>query len=115
MELENILLQHPAVLDAGVIGRPAPNENAVPMAFIVKKPGVEVSENEIMEYVASQVKHRLHFRLHHKMIIFKYDQIISLPVYSILNHRQKSETNLRKKIIIIRVILYLLVLERKGI
>lgn len=54
-ELENVLLQHPAVLDVGVIGRPAPVVQEVPIAFVVKKMGSNVSEEELIAFVASQV------------------------------------------------------------
>lgn len=52
-ELEAILLAHPAIADAAVI--PSPDEEAgeVPKAFIVRKG--ELTEDEIMAWVAEQV------------------------------------------------------------
>ncbi|XP_073952950.1 luciferin 4-monooxygenase-like [Choristoneura fumiferana] len=61
-ELENVLLQHPAVLDVGVIGRPAPVVHEVPMAFVVKKPGSKVSEEDLIAFVASQVSPQMQLR-----------------------------------------------------
>ncbi|KAI8420820.1 hypothetical protein MSG28_008021 [Choristoneura fumiferana] len=55
VQVENILLEHPAVLDVGVIGRPVPVVEEVPMAFVVKKPGADVSEDELKKFVSDQV------------------------------------------------------------
>lgn len=62
-ELEGLLLTHPAVADAAVI--PSPDEEAgeVPKAFIVLKPGVEASEEEIMNWTAERVSPQKKIRL----------------------------------------------------
>ncbi|XP_027942340.1 4-coumarate--CoA ligase-like 9 [Vigna unguiculata] len=54
-ELEHILLTNPEIADAAVI--PYPNEEAgqIPMAFVVRKPGSNISADQIMEFVAKQV------------------------------------------------------------
>ncbi len=54
-ELESVLQGHPAVADAAVI--PSPDEEAgeVPKAFVVRKPGEDASEEDIMAYVAERV------------------------------------------------------------
>ncbi|XP_068626798.1 luciferin 4-monooxygenase-like [Battus philenor] len=61
-ELEDLLLQHPAIKDVGVIGRPDDFTGELPTAFIVKKPNINVTETEITEYVAKKVSpwKRLH-------------------------------------------------------
>lgn len=55
-ELEAILLQHPAVKDAGVIGIPDELAGEIPTAFIVKQVGATVTETNIVEFVQSKVK-----------------------------------------------------------
>ncbi|XP_066996665.2 luciferin 4-monooxygenase isoform X2 [Anabrus simplex] len=61
-ELESILLTHSAIQDAAVIGIPDDVFGELPQAFIVKQPGIEISREEIMEFVAKRVSP--HKRLH---------------------------------------------------
>lgn len=49
-EVENQLLQHPAVLDCAVIGKPDPERGEVPLAVIVPKPGADPDPREIMAF-----------------------------------------------------------------
>ncbi|XP_063426390.1 uncharacterized protein LOC134710116 [Mytilus trossulus] len=50
-ELEDLLLNHPAVQDVAVIGMPDDEAGEVPRAYIVKKPNSDVSAGEISQYV----------------------------------------------------------------
>jgi len=52
-ELEALLLTHPAVLDAAVVGSPDAEAGEVPKAFIVIRPAVEVGD--IQEWIAKRV------------------------------------------------------------
>ena len=51
-ELEDVLLSHPAVADAGVVGVPDDEGGEVPLACVVCKPGMEVTPEEIYTFVA---------------------------------------------------------------
>jgi acyl-CoA synthetase (AMP-forming)/AMP-acid ligase II len=55
-ELEAVLLTHPDVSDVAVIGvTDAESGEEVPKAFVVKQSNSELTEAEVMEFVASQV------------------------------------------------------------
>ncbi len=56
-ELEALLLTHPAVADAAVIGRPDESAGEIPVGFVVLRPGAEATEQEISDFVASHVAH----------------------------------------------------------
>lgn len=61
-ELEAILLGHPRVKDAAVIGVPDERSGELPVAFIVRQQGVEVTAEELVAFVAGQTSpaKRLH-------------------------------------------------------
>ncbi len=54
-ELEAILYEHPAVLDAAVIPKPHLESGEIPKAFIVLKHGYEANPEELMAFVAEKV------------------------------------------------------------
>jgi acyl-coenzyme A synthetase/AMP-(fatty) acid ligase len=54
-ELESLLIQHPAVKDAGVIGIPDERAGELPVAFVVKQPNQNVTEEELVRYIAGNV------------------------------------------------------------
>ena len=54
-ELEGILLEHPAVADAAVIGKEDKEHGEIPKAFVVLKAGAAASDKELMDYVGDQV------------------------------------------------------------
>jgi acyl-CoA synthetase (AMP-forming)/AMP-acid ligase II len=54
-ELEALLHEHPAILDAAVIPKPDVAGGEVPKACVVRRPGVEVTPEEIMTFVAERV------------------------------------------------------------
>jgi acyl-coenzyme A synthetase/AMP-(fatty) acid ligase len=54
-ELEAVLLSHPGIADAAVVGVRDDDGEEVPKAFVVKQSGPELTEDEVMEFVAGQV------------------------------------------------------------
>jgi long-chain acyl-CoA synthetase len=50
VEIEDILLQHPAVAQAVVIGAPEPRRGEVPCAVVVLHPGASLTEHELIEF-----------------------------------------------------------------
>ncbi|HEX5096196.1 MAG TPA: AMP-binding protein, partial [Acidimicrobiia bacterium] len=54
-ELEALLLTHPSVADAAVIGRPDEACGEIPIAFVVLKPDQTCTEDDIKTFVAGQV------------------------------------------------------------
>ncbi|KAL9230792.1 hypothetical protein vseg_006097 [Gypsophila vaccaria] len=54
-DLEAVLMSHPDIVDVAVTG--APNEEAgeIPVAFVVKKTGSTLSQDEVVKYVANEV------------------------------------------------------------
>jgi len=54
-ELEALLHEHPAVADCAVVPKPDPEAGEIPRAFIVLRPGMHVSANDIMRFVEERV------------------------------------------------------------
>ena len=56
-ELEALLLTHPGIADAAVIGLPDESAGEIPVAYVVAKPGVELDTDEVQAFVAERVAH----------------------------------------------------------
>jgi acyl-CoA synthetase (AMP-forming)/AMP-acid ligase II len=59
-EVEALLLEHPAVRDCGVIGRPDPSAGEIPVAFVVLREGFPSSlklQEELCCFVADRLTH----------------------------------------------------------
>jgi acyl-CoA synthetase (AMP-forming)/AMP-acid ligase II len=54
-ELEALLVQHADVMDAAVIPSPDANAGEVPKALVVRVPGGDVTEGELMSFVSERV------------------------------------------------------------
>ena len=61
-ELEGLLLEHPSVADAAVIGKDDLESGEIPKAFVVRKQGESVSDADIMGFVAGKVATFKHIR-----------------------------------------------------
>jgi len=57
-EVESALIEHPAVAEAGVIGKPDPLRGEIVKAFVALKPGIRQSE-KLKEEIAAFVKRHL--------------------------------------------------------
>ena len=57
VEVEGVLLQHPAVVEAAVVGVPDAKWGEVPQAFVVLRPGAEVTGDALREFVRSRLAH----------------------------------------------------------
>ncbi len=54
-EVENVLMSHPGIADVAVIGVPHEKWGETPKAVVVRKPGVEVSEQEIIDFAREKL------------------------------------------------------------
>ena len=54
-ELEHLLLTHPQVFDAAVVGLPDEMAGELPRAYVVKRQGSDLNEKQVEDYVNSQV------------------------------------------------------------
>ncbi len=59
-EVEAALIAHPGVVDAAVIGRPDPEAGEIPLAYVVRAPGVEVSEADLRAHCEGCLAHYKH-------------------------------------------------------
>ena len=55
--MEGVLLRHPAVVEAGVVGMPDAKWGEIPHAFVVLKSGIDVTAAELSEFVRSRLAH----------------------------------------------------------
>ncbi|XP_053698552.1 uncharacterized protein LOC128745503 [Sabethes cyaneus] len=61
-EVEDILLSHPAIKDAAVVGLPDDDCGELPAAFVVRQDGHQLSENEVKRFIASKLSPQKHLR-----------------------------------------------------
>jgi fatty-acyl-CoA synthase len=57
VEVEGVLLRHPSVLEAAVVGMADPQWGETPHAFIVFQPGMSATDNELRDFVRSHLAH----------------------------------------------------------
>lgn len=56
VDLENIIMSHPSVMEAAIIGVPDPKWQEVPFACIVVKPEMTLTPQEMQEFLKDKVK-----------------------------------------------------------
>ncbi|KDP30952.1 hypothetical protein JCGZ_11328 [Jatropha curcas] len=54
-ELEQLLQSNPEIADAAVVPYPDEDAGQIPMAYIVRKPGRNITEAQVMDFIAKQV------------------------------------------------------------
>jgi len=54
-EVEDVLLRHPAVFEAGVVGVPHPHTGEAVRAYVVLKPGAEADEDALIDHCHDQI------------------------------------------------------------
>jgi len=57
LEVEKALLAHPGIYEVAVIPVPDPRWGEVPKALVVMKPGVQATENELLEFCRGRLTH----------------------------------------------------------
>jgi fatty-acyl-CoA synthase len=54
-EVERVLMEHPDVVDCGVIGRPDPKWDEVPVAYVMRRAGCSVEAEDLKGHVLTQL------------------------------------------------------------
>jgi fatty-acyl-CoA synthase len=54
-EVERVLLEHPDVVECGVIGRPDPRWDEVPVAYVIRRAGCSVEAENLKAHVLTQL------------------------------------------------------------
>jgi len=85
-ELEGLLLSHPKIKDAGVIGIPDEIAGELPFAFVVKEEGCDLAEKEVKDFVAKTASNPKWLRGGVKFI----DEIPKNPSGKILRREMKE-------------------------
>jgi len=62
IEVESVLLRHPAVQEVAIVGKPHDKWGEAPYAFVVLKPGATATEAELREFAR---EHLAHFKAPH--------------------------------------------------
>lgn len=55
-ELEAVLLKHEGIQDVGVIGIPDKLCGELPKAFVVKKPGINLTEEQVIKFLEGKLE-----------------------------------------------------------
>jgi acyl-CoA synthetase (AMP-forming)/AMP-acid ligase II len=57
IEVEGVLLRHPAVQEAAIVGLPHQKWGEAPFAFVVLKPGATATERELIDFTRDRLAH----------------------------------------------------------
>ncbi|XP_078427671.1 peroxisomal OPC-8:0-CoA ligase 1-like [Wolffia australiana] len=89
-ELEEILLNHPAISDVAVLPHPKKEVGEIPVAYVVLRDGTSVKETEIISFVAAKVSSVAPYKKIRAVIFV--DLIPRSPSGKILRHQLKQKT-----------------------
>lgn len=56
-EIEEVIFKHPAVQQCAVVGKPDPQGGEAPVAFVQLKPGMQASNDDILNHTNGQIAH----------------------------------------------------------
>ena len=90
-DIEELLYQHEAVAETAVVGRPDPTMGEEVVAFVVRKPGAEVSEEDLLAFS----RERLAKYKAPKEIVFT-DALPKSPIGKILKKDLRAQLSERK-------------------
>ena len=65
VEVEGVMMRHPAIQEIAVVGMPDPKWGETPHGFVVLAPGVSATEDELVEYARA---HMAHFKAPRKFV-----------------------------------------------
>ena len=68
VEVEGVLLRHPAVQEVAIVGLPHPRWGESPHAFVVLRSGASATEDELCEFARA---HLAHFKAPHGVTFVK--------------------------------------------
>ena len=57
IEIENALFRHPAVMDTAVVAKPDDKWGETPCAFVTLKPGAQITEAELIQFLRDEIAH----------------------------------------------------------
>jgi fatty-acyl-CoA synthase len=57
IEVENLLASHPDIQEAAVVSRPDPRWGEVPVAFVLPRPGRELTEDQVIGFCRERLAH----------------------------------------------------------
>ena len=85
-EVEDVLLTHPSIMEAAVIGAPDPRRGEIPVAVIAPKPGTDPEEEEIITFCRERMAS---FKVPRK--VFFRDSLPKGSTFKVLRRKVKEE------------------------
>ncbi|CAH1642981.1 unnamed protein product [Spodoptera littoralis] len=92
-ELEGVLLHHEGIRDAAVIGVEDKAAGELPLAFVVRQPGSNVTEKEVKDFVAERLSNPKHLRGGVRFV----EEIPKTPSGKIMRAKLKKMLNSKTK------------------